>query len=372
MISAIEIIRTKKGSKRKCDEEMLKELKLLKPKDLRERIDRRLVQGFIEAKHKMGWGIKWTDELADELHKPIRRKFQRRKVVSKNVDDIWAADLVEMIPHAHVNKGFKYLLTVIDIFSKYGWIIPLKSKHAPVVSNAIKHLFKTSGRKPTRIWTDDGKEFHAKVTKDMLKKNNVILYSTHNVEIKSAVVERWNRTMKQKIWKYFTANNNTRKYIDILPALVAKYNNTYHRSIKCTPTEALDPKNYVHVFEALYGNTYKLNKKPKFRVGDRVRISRWKGIFEKGYTANWSDEVFTIREVKKTKPPTYILQDDKADELHGSFYEPEMQKSTTTSFRIEKVLKRRTLQDGKKQEYVKWKVYDRSYNSWIDIADTIE
>ena len=281
---------TREG-KHECDDKMLQELKVLKPKDLREKIDRKIVQSIIGTKRRMGWGlIQWTNELADELHKPIRHKFQKRKVVAKAVDDIWTADLVEMIPLAKFNKGFRYLLMVIDVFSKYGWIIPLKTKTGADVTHAFKELFEE--RVPTRIWVDKGREFWNSSLKQLLSKHNIILYSTENEE-KSSVAERWNRTMKRKMWKYFTANN-THKYIDILPALVNKYNNTYHHSIRCTPKEALDPKNFTHVFEALYGDTHELAKKPKYHVGDRVRIIKKKKTFEKGFTPNWTEELFTI------------------------------------------------------------------------------
>ena len=115
-----------KQGKKKCDDIMLKELTWLKPKDLRERIDKHLIKKIISAKKRFGLGIKWTDQLANELHKPIIRKFKRRIVIANNVDDIWSADLVEMIPYAKYNKGYKYILMVIDLFSRYGWAIPLK------------------------------------------------------------------------------------------------------------------------------------------------------------------------------------------------------------------------------------------------------
>lgn len=377
-----------KEGKHRCDDKMLNELAILKPKGLRERIDRKVVQGIIGTKRRMGWGvdddndghnddIKWSNDLADELHKPIRHKFLKRKVVSKTVDDIWTADLVEMIPLAKFNKGFKYLLMVIDVFSKYGWIVPLKTKNGATVTNAFKELFKkttkdgTGGKRrvPTRLWTDKGKEFYNKSMKELLAKNHVVLYSTENEE-KSSVAERWNRTMKRNMWKYFTANN-THKYVNILPALVNKYNNTYHRSIKCTPNEALDPKNYTRVFEALYGDTSKLAKKPSFHVGDRVRIFKKKRTFEKGYTSNWTEEVYTIVKVKNTKPPTYVIKDYNGEDVHGTFYEPELQKTKQTIYRIERVLKKRTTAGGQKEVYVKWKGYDKSFNEWIPLGNVV-
>ena len=356
--------RSKKG-KQKCDDKMLKDLEVLKPKDVRERIDKNVVQKILGGKKRMGWGIQWSNELADELHKPIRRKFQKRKVVAKTVDDIWTADLVEMQPFSRFNKGYKYLLMVIDVFSKYGWIIPLKTKTGAAVTTAFKELFKD--KTPTRLWTDKGKEFYNKSMKELLQKNRVILYSTENEE-KSSVAERWNRTIKRNMWKYFTANN-TYKYWDIIPSLTEKYNNTYHHSIKCTPKEAREAKNYTHVLQALYGDTPKLAKIPKFKIGDRVRIVKKKKMFEKGFTPNWTEEVFTIVKVKMTKPPTYTIKDEKGEEIHGTFYEPELQKTNQTIYRIEKILKRRTAKGGHKEAYVKWKGYNNSFNSWIPIGD---
>ena len=359
-----------KEGKEKCDDEMLKHLTILNPKDLRERIDKKVVQSIIGAKKRMGWGVKeiqWTNELADELHKPIRRHFRKRKVVAKTVNDIWTADLVELIPLAKFNKGYKYLLMIIDVFSKYGWIVPLKTKTGIAVTNAFTQVFKE--RIPTRLWTDKWKEFYNKSMKELLDKKNVILYSTENEE-KSSVAERWNRTMKRNMWKYFTANN-THTYIDILPSLLKKYNNTYHRSIKCKPIEALDPKNYVHVFKALYGDTSELVKKPSFKIGDWVRIIKKKKTFEKGFTPNWTEEVFTIVQVKKTKPPTYVIKDYNGEDVHGTFYEPELQKTKQTIYRIERVLKRRTAPDGQKEAYVKWKGYDNSFNEWIPLTDIV-
>ena len=154
--------------------------------------------------------------------------------------------MVEIQKYSKWNKGIKYLLTVIDVFSKYGWIEPLKGKKTESVSSAFEHIFKKSKRKPERLWTDKGSEFISKHFKDFLKKNNIILYHTQNEE-KSSVVERWNKTIKNKMWKMFSANNNT-VYWDKLDKLVDDYNNTYHSSIKMVPTEASKKENEKQVF----------------------------------------------------------------------------------------------------------------------------
>ena len=176
--------------------------------------------------------------------------------------------------------------------------------------------------------------------KELLKKNNVELYSTENEE-KSSVVERWNRTIKRTMWKYFTASN-TQNYIDVLPEIIKKYNSTYHRSIKCTSTLAREPSNYQHVYEALYDNNIESIKSPKYKVGDRVRIVKKKKTFEKGFTPSWTEELFTISKVKHTNPITYNIEDTNGEEIQGTFYEPELQKTKQEIYRIEKVLQKRT------------------------------
>ena len=356
--------RDKKNSKSECDEKMLQELEMLNPADFREKLDKNIVKNVIGMKRKLGWGIdppktiEWTNMLANELHKPTRKNFPRRKVIAFSPNQIWAADLVEMIPYSRENKGFKYLLTVIDVFSKYGWIIPLKTKTGAEVTAAFKKLFKEAV--PAKLWTDAGKEFWNSNMKKLLEENDVKLYKTYN-ELKSCVIERWNKTIKTDMWKYFTANNSY-KYIDILPALVEKYNNSYHHSIKCTPIEAQKLANREMIFTNLYGK--KTTKPlPKFKIGDRVRITKKKTIFDKGFTPNWTDEIFTISEIKPTVPVTYTIKDVKGEQLGGSFYEQELQLSHTTTYRIEKVLRRR-VRNGQKEEYVKWRGYDSSHNSW--------
>ena len=169
------------------------------------------------------------------------------------------------------------------------------------------------------------------------------------------------------MWKYFTANNTT-TYIKVLPEIIAKYNNTYHRSIKCTPTFARQPSNYQHVLEALYGKKQS-STPPKYRVDDRVRILKKKKTFEKGFTPNWTEELFTINKVKDTKPVTYTIEDTKGKEIQGTFYETELQKTKQEIYRIEKVLKKRTRSNGVKEVYVKWKGYSNDFNSWIPVTD---
>ena len=184
------------------------------------------------------------------------------------------------------------------------------------------------------------------------------MYSTYN-EGKSVVAERFIRTLKSKIYKYMTSISKN-VYIDELDYIVYKHNNAYHTTIKMKP---IDVKDNTYISTDKETN----NKDPKFKVGDRVRISKYKNIFANGYTPNWSEEVFVIKKVKNTVPWTYVINDLNGEEIIGTFYEKELQKTNQEEFRIEKVVKRK----GNKI-YVKWKGYNNSFNSWIDKASLVQ
>ena len=273
-----------------------------------------------------------------------------------DVDAIWAADLIDMSTYSTYNKGVKFLLAVIDTFSKYGWLIPIKNKSGLSVANALKSILKE--RQPKKMWVDKGKEFYNKHVRDLVE-----LYSTENEE-KSCTVERWNRTMKERMFKYFT-EKSTYKYINIIDDLVHQYNTSYHSSIKMTPEEASQPKNKQRVLKHLYSDRPELIELPRFAVGDYVRISKKKSTFEKGYTPNWTEEIFKISDIQYTTPITYKLVDLNQEEIKGTFYEKELQKTVHTElFRIEKVIKRRG-----DRSLVKWKGYANNFNSWIKTKD---
>ena len=276
------------------------------------------------------------------------------------IDKIWAADLADMKAFEKDNDGYTFLLMVIDIFSKYGWIVPLKNKKGVNVAKALENIFQE--RKPKKLWTDKGAEFYNKDVKKLLD-----IYSTENEE-KSSIVERWIRTMKEKMWKYFT-DNNTYRYIDILPDLVKDYNNTVHTSIKMTPIEASKKENELTAWRNLYPDRYKIHnlRTPKFSVGDEVRITKKKKVFEKGYTTRWTEEIFTIKKIQNTDPITYKLEDLQGEEIKGSFYEPELQKTDQQIYRIEKIIKKE-----KGKSLVKWKGYSDKFNSWVDNKDLID
>ena len=184
------------------------------------------------------------------------------------------------------NKGFRFLLCVIDIFSKYAWVVPLKDKKGISIVNAFQKILDDSNRKPNKIWVDKGSEFYNSSVKKWLKDNNIEMYSIHN-EGKSVVTERFIRTLKTKIYKYMMSISKN-VYIDKLDDTVNEYSNTYHRTIKMKPADVKD-NTYIDFKKEVN------DKDPKFKVGDHVRISKYRNIFAKGYIPNWSEEVFVIK-----------------------------------------------------------------------------
>ena len=280
------------------------------------------------------------------LHKPARRHYRRNRVIVGGIDELWQMDLADMQPVSTDNDGYRYLLVCIDVFSKFLWVIPLKTKTGPALVTAFKVILE-SGRKPQKIQTDQGTEFFNKHFKALMKEEEIQLYNTYN-ETKASVVERVIRTLKTRMWRYFTAKR-TRRYIDVLPDLVDSYNRSKHRSIQKKPIN-VTPNNEREVWHTLYGD--RENKKPiryKFEVGDQVRISKMKRTFEKGYLPNFSKEIFTVSQRIPRQPPVYKLKDYHQEELSGTFYNEELQKVIKEDdvYEVEKILKKRG--KGKKQ-----------------------
>ena len=200
----------------------------------------------------------------------------------------WQADLVDMSKVKGVNDGMAFLLTMIDVFSKVAWCVPMKNKSAASLVAALQSTFVNVC--PQTLQTDQGTEFRNKSVQALLRRYDIHYFYTHNVETKAAVVERFNRTLKTRMWRYFT-KHQTWRYIDILPDLMHSYNNAPHRMIGMAPSQ-VNVKNQEQVWQRLYGHDGK--GVPKLHVSDRVRISRYKRTFEKGYETIWSEELFTI------------------------------------------------------------------------------
>ncbi len=304
------------------------------------------------------------------LHKPSYKHFERNKVMVNGIDQQWQADLVDMSSLSEYNKGVRYLLTCIDVLSKYAWAVPLKNKSGLAIIAAFKEIL-TSGRKPHLLQTDKGTEFINKSFQKLLKKENIHFFTTQN-ETKASVVERFNRTLKTKMWKYFTANN-THIYLKVLPKLLSAYNHSYHRSIKTTPA-SVTVHNADEVWRTLYGSDVRPTSRTKFKfkVGDTVRISMTTRPFRKGYLPKWTTELFTVSAQIPRHPPVYRLKDYNNELIEGTFYEQELQTVIKMDdvYQVEKVLETRK-RGGKTEYLVKWLGYPDKFNSWVTRIHTL-
>lgn len=267
---------------------------------------------------------------AKELHKPVIKKFIKRRIVTKGIDDLWAADLLIMKQFAKQNKWYKYILNVIDTFSKFVWSEPLKTKDGIEVTKAFENIIKRAindnHNTPKLLHCDKGTEFKNKQFNAMLKKYDIKMYHTESEE-KSAIVERFHRTLNQKLKIKFQVRNSY-KWYDILQELIDEYNkHDFHRTIKMRPID-VTKKNEAQILE-MYNSIEKEipRKTPKFNIGDRVRITAKKDVFTNKYKQNWTSEIFIITQVSNTRPVTYKIKDQNGEEIVGSFYEKELQKT---------------------------------------------
>lgn len=272
------------------------------------------------------------------MHGTLRKKFKRRKTLSKGLYYQMQMDLIDMSKYKRNNSNYTFILTAIDIFSRKAFAEPLKSKHARVVRDAIDKIF-SDYPKVKYLQTDLGNEFYGKEVKQYLKDKNVIHFSTSS-DTKCAIVERFNRTLKARIFRYMAAKKTT-KYVDVLHDFVTSYNNKVHRSIGIAPNKVTESNEsaiwnyqYKDYIQAYSGARF------KFRPGDTVRISMTENPFKKGYLKRYNEEYFTVHYRIATDPPTYKLIDQKGEVLIGSFYEPEIHPVTPVDGRYTALRKR--------------------------------
>ena len=281
------------------------------------------------------------------------------------IDTQWQADFVDLSKLSKFNNKHRYLLCVIDVFSKYAWVVSIKDKTGKTLVIAFKSVLK-SGRCPKSLQTDKGTEFKNKEFQNFLKTKMIHFYTTENPETKASIVERFQRTLKTRMWKYFT-HHRTLRYVDILPA--------YHRSIKCAPV-SVTLKNEPQVSENLYGESNSKKAKPKFKVGDFMRINKTKRTFDKGYLPNLTQELFQILAVVKTQTPiTYKIKDLEGELVKGTFYSHELQRVEKDQiYEIDSVLdhrKRKVRKKWVKEIKVHWKGYPSKFDSWILESDLV-
>jgi hypothetical protein len=255
------------------------------------------------------------------------------------------------------------------VFSKHAWVMPLKNKEGNSVLKAFKEILK-EGRVPQKIQTDEGKEFLNKTFKEFLSQRDISIYIV-NSELKASVVERFNRTLKEKMWRYFTFKGKF-VYHDVLDKIIHSYNNSYHRTIKMKPVE-VRKSNEEEIYERVFTDKNQFIKRFKYSLDDKVRISKYKTSFAKGYTPNWSEEIFIVSELVAREPNVYKIRDLKGERVEGIFYESELQKVVKEDdvFKVESILQTRT-RNKQKEVLVKWLGYPDKFNSWEPATSVVK
>lgn len=305
-------------------------------------------------------------DVVNEIHKNARVNFRRRHVIMKDIDDLWQADLMDVQNISKQNSDYKYIFVIIDTFTKYAWAYPLKRKTKLLVFDILENLLK-SGRVPKNFQTDNGTEFFNEKIKKLVSNYNINHYSTYTTK-KASIAERLIRTLKSKMYKEFSFKGNY-KWIDgTLDKVVHEYNHTPHRTIGLCPAQVKQGnKQLVLGRYSKIAASNLLCKRKNLKVNDFVRISKYKGAFEKGFTPNWSTELFQIVKVQDTSPITYLIKDANHQPILGAFYREELQKTKHPHiYLIEKILKRK----GNKM-YVKWLGLPLTENSWINKTDIV-
>ena len=307
---------------------------------------------------------KWLDKQdIVSVHKPVVTNFKRSTILTNGIGDLFEADLMDMSNVSKFNDKINFVLLVIDAFSKKLWAHPLRSKNAKDVLEGFQKIIEKSGT-PVRIRTDSGTEFKNQLVQNFFNENKIKHYVAHN-EKKAAIVERVIRTIKKKINRFFSYNE-TNRYVNELQNMIDSYNDTFHRSIKSAPNK-VNKNNEREIWKRLYLKTFTKAIKPiKFKIGDKVRISRLRTTFPRGYYEGYTQEYFLIKKIIKSIPNRYILKDILNEDITGSFYEPELVKVNNDDdeeFKIEKIVATRG-RGRNKQVLIKWLGWPEKFNTW--------
>ena len=250
------------------------------------------------------------------LHKRTRKPKFRRTLVFKP-RDLWQIDLLDMQKYSKENDGYRYICVIIDCFSRYVWVKPLKNKTGKATVKALALLL--MNERPKLIQADQGTEFFNRDVKRMLEAFGPKLYHTYT-DKKAAIVERVQRTLRGRLGRLFTKRGNF-KWIDKIDDIVTAYNNTHHSSIKMKPAD-VDEEHIANIF---FNSLPNLKKTIKFSNGDRVRILIKKNQFAKEFEKSWSEEIFKIKRIQNTNPITYLIENLDGEDIIGGFYTEELQ-----------------------------------------------
>lgn len=315
-------------------------------------------------------------------HKRVYKNFARNRVLVKGIDDQWDADLAQMNKFSAQNNDMKYLLCVIDIFSRFAWVVPIPDKFQTTITPAFEQILRDSGRKPDRLRTDAATDFTASAFQRMCKRNKIRHFTTSG-EKQANYVERFIQTLKSRIYRYLIQKNSVR-YIDDLEALVSSYNGSFHSGIQMEPAY-VNAENEKILWWQMYlpdefftgENPPKFKKKPfLLDVGNHVRITQTLGRLSRKYDQKWTSEVFEVSErFHRYEIPIYKLKDIAGEPVKGTFYENELQKidfdlSENALGTVEKIIKHRG-RGRNRQALIKWLDWPKKFNSWVLVSDIV-
>jgi hypothetical protein len=341
-------------------------------------------QGITDISPKEIKGFLQTQD-AHTLFKGVRSKFPRPRIIVNSTRTQYGSDLLDLSKYARKNSNFKHLLILIDMFSRFLWVVPLKSKKPAEVIRGFETIFNQQNGPSSDgilLQTDQGSEYLAGKTQEYFKNKKIKHFTSKGSAFHNPLAERVIKTLKNKLYKYMTVNNS-HKYLEVLPKIIFSYNHSWHRSIKARPSQ-VNVSNEWLIWKNLYlgKSSQKTNKKQlklqkfQFKRGDSVLISYQRNPFHRSFDLNWSPEIFTISvRSKRGGVPIYQLNDYNKNPISGNFYTQELQKIPTPTadkiYQIEKVIK--TRKRGRKTQYlVKWRFYPKSANSWINEEELMD
>ena len=331
------------------------------------------------AKEELGPNVKKKDiarylegHRTYSLMRPRRVRFPRAKTVAAGFMTDVQADLADLQSLAKHNKGHRYLLVAVDVLSKRIFVVPLKTKGSEDMLEAFKILISKMPMAPHRIFSDNGKEFKNKLLNDYFKKEEIEKYESKSTSVKASIAERAIRTIKQRLYRYFS-QKQTMVWVDIIEKIIDGINRSKSRVHGLRPID-VNFKNAQQIWKKIYGNLLSAKQrkvKSKFKEGDFVRMSRDKGIFEKGYLPNYGDEILEIDKVKnRSRPVRYKLRDETGDKFLGTFYREELapvRKDEETEYRVRVIRERK--KGGEKELLVEYIGYPGQY--WIPASDLV-
>ena len=333
------------------------------------------VEKLWRAAKKINKGVKRSEvaewlsgQDAYTLHRETQQKFVRRKTIVGGSGQQLQADLVDIRQHSKDNEGYTFLLTAVDCFSRKAFVEPIKNKTGERVAAALQRILLNTSY--FALQTDKGKEFYNSTVQTLLKRNGVKHFSSENETIKASLVERFNRTLRARLHRCMTARG-TERILDVLPKIVKAYNDSYNTAIGMSPNEVTESnQESIHQRLDIGANIPKTGPGDRLKTGDLVRITKARGAFERGFTPNWTRELFRIKSVDRYQHPTaYTVADLAGEEIQGVFYSKELQKvQEPTTYAVERIIATRG--KGRNKRYlVKWLGYPESFNSWVTEQD---